>query len=157
MSPRKPPVLANWLLNRSGFTGQNPPLAGDLLEEFRNGRSSAWYWRQTLAVIAAGLVLNARLYRRYLMAAIIGWAAEAGVTFCLWWFWVPPQLHGTAEALAACLVAIGVIVLAVLTKRLLSKQPAFVMAQAQFLLLIIKDVLLPDPDPGPARLFTTLK
>jgi hypothetical protein len=42
MSPRRPPALADWLLDRSGFARQNPPLAGNLLEEFRSGRSAAW-------------------------------------------------------------------------------------------------------------------
>jgi hypothetical protein len=43
MSIRKPPRLANWLLDHSGVARQNPPLAGDLLEEFRSGRSAAWF------------------------------------------------------------------------------------------------------------------
>jgi hypothetical protein len=33
---------------------RNDALAGDLLEEFRNGRSTRWYWRQVLAAIAIG-------------------------------------------------------------------------------------------------------
>ena len=51
MNFRKPPTLAAWLLDRLGYTRQNAALAGDLLEEFQAGRSSAWYWRQTWMVI----------------------------------------------------------------------------------------------------------
>src|SRR5580700_894882 len=59
MNDRKPPRLSNWLLNHFGVGRQNPPLAGDLLEEFRSGRSAAWFWRQTLVVILTGLARNA--------------------------------------------------------------------------------------------------
>jgi hypothetical protein len=34
---------------------RNEALAGDLLEEFRSGRSAGWYWRQVLGAIAIGL------------------------------------------------------------------------------------------------------
>src|ERR1700689_860136 len=84
MSIRKPPALANWLLDRFGFAHRNQPLAGDLLEEFRNGRSGAWYWRQTLVVIVFGLVRDARQRDRALAGAVIGWAVEAAITFALW-------------------------------------------------------------------------
>lgn len=104
MSPRKPPRLANWLLERFGLTGQNPPLAGDLLEEFRNGRSAAWYWRQTLFAISIGSVRNVRLCWRPLTGAIVGWAAQAAVAFCLWRFHLlpqPPQIVRTIGDFAA--------------------------------------------------------
>lgn len=88
MNTRKPPALANWLLNRFGLARQNPPLAGDLLEEFRSGRSAAWFWRQTLVVIFSGLERNGR---RRLAGSLIGWAAEVGVAFTLRRFHVLPQ------------------------------------------------------------------
>jgi hypothetical protein len=131
MSPRKPPALANWLLDRSGLAAQNPPLAGDLLEEFRNGRSAAWFWRQTLAVMVMGMGRNVRLFKRYLIANIIVWAAETGVSFALWWHNVPRQLHGRAEMMAACLVAISVIVPACWMKVFLSKRPLTPMSTAR--------------------------
>src|ERR1700733_3271503 len=99
MSPQKPPRLAIWLLNRSGFARQNPPLAGDLLEEFRNGRSAAWYLRQTIAVIFTGLARNARLFRTQLTATFLGWVTETGVSFALWRFDYPRQLRGAAFAI----------------------------------------------------------
>ncbi len=45
----KPPRVATWLLERLGPT--NGPLAGDLVEEHRRGRSAAWYWRQVVVAI----------------------------------------------------------------------------------------------------------
>jgi hypothetical protein len=107
MSVRKPPRLANWLLNRSGFARQNPPLAGDLLEEFRNGRSSAWFWRQTLGAILTGVVHNPQQFKGFLIAGIVGWAVQAGVAFGLWRFHLPAQLHGKAGTTAWFLTAIA--------------------------------------------------
>jgi hypothetical protein len=101
MSPRKPPRLANWLLNHFGLTRQNPPLVGDLLEEFRAGRSTGWFWRQTLVVILIGFASNARRFRRLLAARLIGWAAAAGVAFGLWLCDLPPRLNGLIALLPA--------------------------------------------------------
>lgn len=52
MNRREPPSPATWILEhlRSGL--RDEALAGDLLEEFRFGRSSAWYWRQVVSVCA---------------------------------------------------------------------------------------------------------
>ena len=43
---------ALWLLGH--LAHRNEPLAGDLVEQFRDGRSSAWLWTQILCAIAMG-------------------------------------------------------------------------------------------------------
>jgi hypothetical protein len=91
MRARRPPRLATWLLDRFGFARENPPLAGDLLEEFESGRSAAWYWRQTLVAISIGSIRNVRHCWRPLTGIFIGWAAQAGVAFFLWRSHLIPQ------------------------------------------------------------------
>jgi hypothetical protein len=49
-----PPSLPAWLLEHLRFGSTGEALIGDLLEEYRRGRSSAWYWRQALRAILAG-------------------------------------------------------------------------------------------------------
>jgi hypothetical protein len=49
MTHRAAPRLASWLLKRLGY--ENEPLAGDLLEEFHDGRTAIWYWRQVMTTI----------------------------------------------------------------------------------------------------------
>jgi hypothetical protein len=51
MTPRNPPRLATQLLNACAA---NEPLAGDLEEEFRAGRSALWYWWQVIAAVGSG-------------------------------------------------------------------------------------------------------
>jgi hypothetical protein len=51
VKPLQPPAPATWLLKLLGPQRNAEALAGDLLEEFREGRSRAWYWRQVLAAI----------------------------------------------------------------------------------------------------------
>jgi hypothetical protein len=53
MSRRSPPKLATALLKRLGPS--NDALAGDLREEYSQGKSAWWYWRQVLAEIAVGV------------------------------------------------------------------------------------------------------
>lgn len=45
-------ALALWLLSR--LAHRNEPLSGDLVEQFRLGRSVLWLWSQLLFAIAAG-------------------------------------------------------------------------------------------------------
>jgi hypothetical protein len=116
MNPRKPPVLATWLLKRLGIADGNAPLAGDLLEEFQSGRSAAWYWRQTFMAIATGMRRNAWVARRYLGAFSIGYAAQAGVAFMLWRNSWPSILHGIAFTTLAVVMAI--LLLGTLSRRL---------------------------------------
>ncbi|HXC07390.1 MAG TPA: hypothetical protein VNV61_00570 [Steroidobacteraceae bacterium] len=60
MSERVPPKLASWLLRRCGSPFHGESLEGDLFEQYQEGRSRAWYWRQVTAVmwIAGGRLLR---------------------------------------------------------------------------------------------------
>ena len=51
---KQPPKLAAALLR--GVAANDPALIGDLLEQFRLGRSAWWYWREVLAIIGAGVL-----------------------------------------------------------------------------------------------------
>jgi hypothetical protein len=53
MIERVPPKLASWVLERWGSPYHGESLAGDLIEQYQEGRSRAWYWRQVLAAINA--------------------------------------------------------------------------------------------------------
>jgi len=64
---RRPPRLASWLVEHLASRYQREALLGDLFEEYRCGRSRAWYWRQAaLALWYAGirLVPGGSLLRR---------------------------------------------------------------------------------------------
>ncbi len=49
---------ALWLLGQ--LAHRNEPLAGDLVEQFRRGRSAPWLWSQLLLAIAMGSFRQAR-------------------------------------------------------------------------------------------------
>jgi hypothetical protein len=61
MKSRKPPALATWLVEHLNRGDRNKALAGDLLEQFSQGRSVAWYWHQALVAIVAGFVRDRRI------------------------------------------------------------------------------------------------
>jgi len=48
---KRPPRIATLLMHFAN----NDPLAGDLCEEYQDGRSNAWYWRQAVAAVVARL------------------------------------------------------------------------------------------------------
>jgi hypothetical protein len=48
MHRREPSPLATWMLEHLTSGERDEALAGDLLEEYRSGRSDGWYWRQVL-------------------------------------------------------------------------------------------------------------
>lgn len=60
MTPRRPPVLAQTLLE--WVDPANDALHGDLLEEFAAGRSRAWYWRQVAAAAGVAAVRPVRAH-----------------------------------------------------------------------------------------------
>ena len=74
MSSSKPPALATWLLEHLAPGGNTEALAGDLLEQFSERPSNAWYWRQVLAAILANFW--SRLGSQ--------WVAIGFAVFCTW-------------------------------------------------------------------------
>jgi hypothetical protein len=56
MNTRKPPRLAIWLLERLGTGYHGESLAGDLIEQYKHGKSQLWLWRQ----VAFAIVLMKR-------------------------------------------------------------------------------------------------
>ena len=81
MRSTMPPRLAVWLLEHLIPGERNDALAGDLLEEFRSGRSAAWYWRQVLSCIA---ITNTRVVRAHTGALLF-----AGLWALLAPAWIP--------------------------------------------------------------------
>jgi hypothetical protein len=66
------PAFATWLLEK--FRPSDEALLGDLLEDSRNGRSAAWYWRQVLGAIVTGVRKDIRDHPIHALRAIAtGW------------------------------------------------------------------------------------
>lgn len=51
MRSNQPPPIANWLLRHFGSSPNNDSVIGDLNEQYRQGRSRSWYWREALVAI----------------------------------------------------------------------------------------------------------
>jgi hypothetical protein len=56
VSKPTPPALALYLLDRWGSPYQRESLAGDVIEQWHQGRSAAWCWRQVVVAILAGRI-----------------------------------------------------------------------------------------------------
>jgi hypothetical protein len=53
---KTPPFMAIWLIENWGSPRYRTDLVGDLVEEYRAGRSRAWCWRQALCALWLGRV-----------------------------------------------------------------------------------------------------
>jgi len=69
MNSSNPPRVAHWLLERLASGPQRESLIGDMLEQYQRGRSSTWYWRQTIRAIAA--CFAAEIWHHKLLAASV--------------------------------------------------------------------------------------
>jgi hypothetical protein len=70
VKPTDPPALATALLELI------PPrtsagLIGDLIEEYRNGRSRTWYWRQTIVALMMSAFRQGRQHKLQASSAIV--------------------------------------------------------------------------------------
>jgi len=71
MNPTNPPRIATWMMEHLTPADRDEAIAGDLLEHFRAGRSSGWYWRQAVNAIVMEWARSAwRLRAALLFAAI---------------------------------------------------------------------------------------
>ena len=70
MTEKQPPALARWLVKQAARG--NEALVGDLLEEYRRGRSAVWYWRQALTIVVVGRSTAAALALGIVALYILG-------------------------------------------------------------------------------------
>ena len=75
MRSSQPPIVATWVLTH--FGNRNEVLAGDLIEEYRRGRSASWYWRQVVVALLIGCGKEIRTHKLLAVRAlVVGWAAS---------------------------------------------------------------------------------
>jgi hypothetical protein len=99
----QPPRLATWLLDQFSPVLQNAPLAGDLMEAFKQGRSSSWYWRQVFGAILIALPSLLRKQWGCLAYAV----GCSGLISAAWFFMSPTAGHGSALPQVFALYAKG--------------------------------------------------
>ena len=92
-SSPEPPRVATWLLEQFSPVLENAPLAGDLIEAFKQGRSASWYWRQ---VFWSLLVALPKLLRK--KWGCLAYAVSWGGLISAAWISVLP-IHGRGSAL----------------------------------------------------------
>jgi len=88
-----PPKAAIWLLRHARPGSHNQALTGDLIEQFREGRSRGWFWKQVLIAIAAGVLGEVRRHWPHFCYAVAGtvmpaflWkSVEDAPRFLHWW------------------------------------------------------------------------
>lgn len=74
MRTSRPPALATWLLTQFDSAQNSDALRGDLIEEYRRGRSAGWYWRQALLAISLDFLKVVRAHKLLVFRAIAsGW------------------------------------------------------------------------------------
>jgi hypothetical protein len=95
MKPTNPPVMATKLLARLVSGPYREALAGDLVEQYRQGRSGTWYWRQVLFGILAGVAKDIGNHKLLAArSAVIGLAIYLLSSFPVNWlvYWL--STHG---------------------------------------------------------------
>lgn len=110
MRRREPPPLATWMLEHLTPANRDEALGGDLLEEFRGGRSEGWYWWQVLSACSVAWLNHLRTRGSMLVFALL-WSmlapawnilcdriADSPIIGRLWavagGFWILPALAG---------------------------------------------------------------
>jgi hypothetical protein len=77
MRTSRPPVIAAWILDRFGATPETEAIAGDLIEQYQQGRSRWWYWREVIVAIFRGTWFEVRQHSPLLLIAIaMGWILD---------------------------------------------------------------------------------
>jgi hypothetical protein len=86
MRDQQPPRVATWLAQRLVSGPKRESLLGDLIEQYREGRSGIWYWRQVLAAILIGNVHDLAAHKMLALRALtIGWTLYYLFSFPVTW------------------------------------------------------------------------
>ena len=67
----KPPALATSLLERLTGGDKRDSVIGDLIEQYQNGRSRGWFWRQTVAALTMSAFREVREHKFQAISAIV--------------------------------------------------------------------------------------
>jgi hypothetical protein len=112
MSERVPPKFALWLLKHWGSPYHGESFAGDLIEQYQEGRSRTWCWGQVGAAVAiararyirtlpwsvAGRILSRLIAETAAVLALAFGAAALGAGTLTW----AATTHRNACPIAAC-------------------------------------------------------
>jgi hypothetical protein len=71
VKPTDPPALATALLELLIPPRTSAGLIGDLIEEYRNGRSRTWYWQQTIVALMMSAFREGREHKLQAGSAIV--------------------------------------------------------------------------------------
>ena len=86
MRDQLPPRVATWLAQSLVPGPRRESLVGDLIEQYRQGRSGIWYWRQVLAAILVGNVHDLAAHKMLALRALaIGWTLYYLFSFPVTW------------------------------------------------------------------------
>ncbi|MGA7340925.1 MAG: hypothetical protein WBE72_15760 [Terracidiphilus sp.] len=67
----EPPFVARWILEHRMPGERDQALAGDLLEEFRSGRTALWFWRQVLSAVFLRCWRELLIHRSAMLFAVL--------------------------------------------------------------------------------------
>jgi len=74
MRTSRPPLIAAWILNRFGPMPETETIAGDLSEQYLQGRSRLWYWREVTVAMLTGTWSEVKQHGLLLFVAVaIAW------------------------------------------------------------------------------------
>jgi hypothetical protein len=71
VKPTDPPAFATTLLELMIPPRTSAALIGDLIEEYRNGRSRTWYWQQTIMALMMSAFREVRKHKLQTSSAIV--------------------------------------------------------------------------------------
>jgi hypothetical protein len=92
MIASRPPRLADWLLRRLASGPRQQSLIGDLHEQYRSGRTAAWYWRQTVRAIVASTVWDIRRHPLLAIRAVV-----LTYVFLIPWIFFTSYMYGATR------------------------------------------------------------
>jgi hypothetical protein len=86
MKDQQPPRIATWVGHHLLLGVRAESLLGDLIEQYSQGRSATWYWRQVLAAVMLGAAEDVAAHKMLAVRALaIGWALYYLLAFPAAW------------------------------------------------------------------------